>query len=135
MEKRKWRNPYPAVRKSASSRPPVPKGDVAPAPSFPLPIQKPKDLKKMAYKMREDIRNLSLTVHQIEEMLESFCGFCDMMEHVQRKKGSLNSASLVKTLKRIDFKQLVELLQSPLVQALLTESLRDSREQPDVMTK
>ncbi|HJV46547.1 MAG TPA: hypothetical protein VJ824_12580 [Bacillota bacterium] len=112
-----WRNPY-AVK---------PKKRSVPKPPKPVEVITPKQetntMKDSLVKVREQFKGIREQLLQMETAMDTLYNVMDAMERFSsgtsvQVKGK-NESNLLKTFNNIDFKQVMNLLQSPLVQALI----------------
>ncbi|WP_241254479.1 hypothetical protein [Brevibacillus sp. SYP-B805] len=149
MNSRKWRNPYSPLAKKAGKAAAVPAAAV-PATTASLSVPAPKslsvlDLRSSVSRMRNNIKGISSTIRQMEETMDTLYGAMQMVESLGRSsaktgvgqqprdgsdRGQAASeeadnqqepATNSNPLANIDMNQLLNLLQSPLVQSLLSQ--------------
>lgn len=149
---RKWRNPYaPILSKKLSEQ----ATDVSLAVT-PKKVVPAVDLRTSVSKMRNNIKGISSTIRQVEETMDSLYGAMEIFENLgkspaekaetvaatekpaSKRKGVSEASRLAEEsaepeaatnsnpLGNIDIGQLLGLLQSPLVQSLLTQTIGSS---------
>lgn len=117
MYQNHWRNPY-AVKRTKSSalqRPSSKNVEILP------PKQDAKTMKHSLVKAREQVRSVREQLQQMEHTIETLFNVMDAVERfgASGKKGPGSQTNLLKTFQNIDFKQVMNFLQSPLIQALV----------------
>ncbi|GAA4709165.1 hypothetical protein [Brevibacillus fulvus] len=141
MNSRKWRNPYtPLTKKLArdtggQAGVPLPSKSVVPA----------VDIRSSVTRMRNNIKGISSTIRQMEETMDTLYGAMEMLDSLgktssktatakstpeQTNKRGLPENDLAEEsaeasanpLGNLDLNQLINLLQSPLVQGLLSQT-------------
>jgi hypothetical protein len=144
MNSRKWRNPYSPIAKKAGQAAAVP----ATAASLSVPAQKSMsvpDLRTSVSRMRNNIKGISSTIRQMEETMDTLYGAMQMVESLGRSSAKSGAGPQLRDgsdrglaaseeadiqqepatnsnpLANIDMNQLLNLLQSPLVQSLLSQ--------------
>ncbi|MFD2371785.1 hypothetical protein ACFSO0_17825 [Brevibacillus sp. GCM10020057] len=146
---RKWRNPYaPIPSKKLSEQ--VTDVSLAVTPKKIVPAV---DLRTSVSKMRNNIKGISSTIRQVEETMDTLYGAIEIIENLgkspaekgetvaaaekpaTRRKGVSEASRMAEEasepetttssnpLGNIDIGQLLGLLQSPLVQSLLTQTV------------
>jgi hypothetical protein len=149
---RKWRNPYaPIPSKKLSEQVTEVSLSVAPKKVVPAAV----DLRTSVSKMRNNIKGISSTIRQVEETMDSLYGAMEMFENlgkrtpdqaevaekpVSRRKATAEASKIAEEsaetdvpannpFGNIDIGQLLGLLQSPLVQNLLTQTVNNGSKQ------
>ncbi|MFS0555528.1 hypothetical protein [Brevibacillus sp. 179-C9.3 HS] len=148
VNNRKWRNPYaPIPSKKLSDQ--VEEVSLSITPKRILPAV---DLRTSVSKMRHNIKGIGSTIRQVEDTMDSLYGAMEMIENlgkrqaepevaaekpVSKKKAAAEPPKAAETpqesglsnlLANIDIGQLLGLLQSPLVQNLITQVGSSSKE-------
>ncbi|MFF2527676.1 hypothetical protein ACFVS2_02050 [Brevibacillus sp. NPDC058079] len=152
VNNRKWRNPYaPIPSKKLSDQ--VENVSLSLSPKKILPTV---DLRTSVTKMRHNIKGIGSTIRQVEDTMDSLYGAMEMMENLGKRTpepevvaekpaaatGKRKAApepqkaaetppqesGLGNLLANIDIGQLLGLLQSPLVQNLITQVSSSSKE-------
>ncbi|MED4751081.1 hypothetical protein [Brevibacillus choshinensis] len=149
---RKWRNPYaPIPSKKLSEQ--LTEVSLAVTPKKVVPAV---DLRTSVSKMRNNIKGISSTIRQVEETMDTLYGAMEIFENfgkrpaektepvasekpTSKRKGASEASRMVEEapepetsttnsnpLGNIDIGQLLGLLQSPLVQNLLTQTVGNS---------
>ncbi|MDF2681383.1 MAG: hypothetical protein K0R47_2573 [Brevibacillus sp.] len=149
---RKWRNPYaPIPSKKLSDK--LTDVSLAVTPKKVVPAV---DLRTSVSKMRNNIKGISSTIRQVEETMDSLYGAMEIFENfgkrpaekaepvasekpASKRKGASEASRMVEEspepetsttnsnpLGNIDIGQLLGLLQSPLVQNLLSQTVGNS---------
>ncbi|WP_134683287.1 hypothetical protein [Brevibacillus migulae] len=150
MNQRKWRNPYtPLSKKTGQST----AGSNAPA-SLAVTAKKTLptlDLRSSVSKMRSNIKGISSTIRQMEETMDTLYGAMEIVDSIGNRASRGSTAPQGRSgrelpapepddtdtpsesgsggsnpLANIDMSQLLGLLQSPLVQSLLSQSTSSS---------
>lgn len=149
---RKWRNPYaPIPSKKLSEQVTEVSLSVAPKKVVPATV----DLRTSVSKMRNNIKGISSTIRQVEETMDTLYGAMEMFENlgkrtpdkaevaekpVSRRKAAAEASKIAEEsaeteapannpFGNIDIGQLLGLLQSPLVQNLLTQTVNNGSKQ------
>ncbi|MDR7313991.1 hypothetical protein [Brevibacillus nitrificans] len=151
---RKWRNPYaPIPSKKLSEQVTEASLAVTSKKLLPLPAV---DLRTSVSKMRNNIKGISTTIRQVEETMDSLYGAMEIFENLgkspaekaetvsaerpvsNKRKGASEASRMVEESSEpetttssspfgnIDIGQLLGLLQSPLVQSLLSQTVGSS---------
>ncbi|MFG0215056.1 hypothetical protein ACFU8X_18280 [Brevibacillus porteri] len=153
VNNRKWRNPYaPIPSKKLSDQ--VENVSLSISPKRILPAV---DLRTSVTKMRHNIKGIGSTIRQVEDTMDSLYGAMEMMENLGKRtpepevvaekpagkrkaapepqkaaepapQESGSGLGLGNLLGNIDIGQLLGLLQSPLVQNLITQVSGNSKE-------
>lgn len=117
MYQNHWRNPYAVKRRkpSALQRPASKNIEILP------PKPDTKTVKHSLVKAREQVRSVREQLQQMENTIETLFTVMDAVERfgTSGKKGAGSQTNLLKTFQNIDFKQVMNFLQSPLIQALV----------------
>jgi prophage DNA circulation protein len=110
-----WRNPYAVKPKKKSAPKSVQPVEVI------APKNETKSMKDSLVKVREQFKGIREQLHQMESAMETLYNVMDAMERFGSGAGTKvkNQGNLLKSFNNIDFKQVMNLLQSPLVQALI----------------
>lgn len=153
MSNRKWRNPYaPIPSKKLSEQ--VKEVSLAVTPKKVVPAV---DLRTSVSKMRNNIKGISSTIRQVEETMDTLYGAMEMFENLGKRTAPAKTDAAEKTvakrrassesakqadeaateadtgssnpLANIDIGQLLGLLQSPLVQNLLNQTVNSGSKQ------
>ena len=114
-----WRNPYPAKRRrtpstAQRSKPAAP----TPAP----PKQDTSQAKNSLLVIRNQVRGFREQVEQMEKTMDTLFNVMEAIDKLGTPssiKGAGAQSNLLKSFQNIDFKQVMNFLQSPLVQALV----------------
>lgn len=153
---RKWRNPYaPIPSKKLNEQ--ATEVSLAVTPKKVVPVTA--DLRTSVSKMRNNIKGISTTIRQVEETMDTLYGAMEIFENLgkrnadkpetvekpgNKRKAAADSAQKASEsseqeagsghansnpLANIDIGQLLGLLQSPLVQNLLTQTVANSGKQ------
>jgi hypothetical protein len=140
MNSRKWRNPYaPIVNKKLNKQAADVSLAVTPRKAVPAV-----DLRTSVSRMRSNIKGISNTIRQVEQTMDTLYGAMEVFESLGKKSAKTASEDKGATrrtdtqnrddsaadsnangnnpLANIDINQLLNLLQSPLVQNLLNQS-------------
>ncbi|MFY0543044.1 hypothetical protein [Brevibacillus sp. H7] len=136
MNSRKWRNPYaPIPSKKLSEKP----ADVTLAVT-PRNIVPATDLRTSVSRMRTNIKGISSTIRQVEQTMDTLYGAMEMIDTLGKKtstagnptpkRGAAETREAVdesadasnNPLGNLDIGQILNLLQSPLVQNLLNQT-------------
>ncbi len=140
MNKRKWRNPYaPIPSKKLSEKPAEVSLAVTPRKVVPTT-----DLRTSVSRMRSNIKGISSTIRQVEQTMDTLYGAMEVFDSLGKKSlpagtgkapARRNLSDAMETpdestensggsnpFGNIDIGQLLNLLQSPLVQNLLNQS-------------
>jgi|GEM_PF-4542350 len=126
MDHRHWRNPAftgPKKRNVAARKP-------KPAVEIITPKQETKNMKISLQKIKDQFREAREQLQQIESTMDTLYNVLDTMERFGKQKigqGNKTQSNLLKSFQNIDFKQVMNLLQSPLVQALI-ETMAEEEE-------
>ena len=128
LNSRLWRNPY-SVQKRKKSKPQVRTG--ANLALIPPPKKEAKSMKISLLKIKDQVHSFREQMEQVESTMGTLVQMLDAMERfggLSKVGGTVgkNQANLLSSLNQIDFKQVMNLLQSPLVQALL-ETLTEEK--------
>ncbi|GEC89859.1 MULTISPECIES: hypothetical protein [Brevibacillus] len=148
VNNRKWRNPYaPIPSKKLSDQ--VENVSLSITPKRILPAV---DLRTSVSKMRHNIKGIGSTIRQVEDTMDSLYGAMEMIENLgkrtpepevvaekpagkrkaapepQKAAETPQESGLGNLLANIDIGQLLGLLQSPLVQNLITQVSSNSKE-------
>jgi len=149
MNSRKWRNPYAPLNKKSGQPAKLP--GAAPA-ALALNTKKsplPFDLRSSVSRMRNNIKGISSTIRQMEETMDTLYGAMEMVESLGRQGGRTSAPAHPSSMEHhsfaprdeveteenhesnhalpnIDMGQLLQLLQSPLVQSLISQHLGSS---------
>jgi hypothetical protein len=145
MNSRKWRNPYSPLAKKTSQAAAVPTA-AASLSLTPKNTLVAMDLRSSVSRMRNNIKGISSTIRQMEATMDTLYGAMEMVESLSRNANK--STAIPQTnngvrhsqqeaievdsepespaggsnpLANIDMSQLLSLLQSPLVQSLLSQ--------------
>lgn len=139
MNTRKWRNPYTPINKKVD-RSTVGKVNASLAIT---PKKEPQstDIRLSVLKMRDNIKGISSTIRQMEETMDTIYGAMEMLNtlgkgsklsagksrspkaEIEEDEPSQSAASsLSSALGNLDIGQLLSILQSPLIQSLLSQS-------------
>ncbi|MCF6093531.1 hypothetical protein L1765_05960 [Microaerobacter geothermalis] len=143
----KWRNPY-AIKPLQKKRnvdlqkPRLPRNSVKPMQKQKLksikadsdlssvgPIEDFSPLKDRLTRFRTGIRDASTSIQELERTMDSLYNLLEKMEkfsYLKRRIGR-NSPNLLNSISKIDFEQIGKFLQSPLVQALLSNDDREEK--------
>jgi hypothetical protein len=129
MNERQWRNPYAQRRKKKPQKVKT-QGNLA---LLATPKQETKNMRTSMLKMREQVKGVREQLVQMEATLDKLLDLSEVMDRLGKsgKKGKgkdSNSLNLVQTLQHMDFKQVMNLLQSPLVQAIIETMTEESTE-------
>lgn len=153
MSNRKWRNPYaPIPSKKLSDQ--VTEVSLAVTPRKVIPAL---DLRTSVSKMRHNIKGISSTIRQVEETMDTLYGAMEIFEKLgkrpaekaavpekpaPKRRASQEAVAAAEgtnpesgaggganPLANIDVGQLLGLLQSPLIQNLLTQTLKNGSKQ------
>lgn len=141
MNTRKWRNPYtPISKKVDRSVLGQANASLAITPKKEPPAT---DLRLSVLKMRDNIKGISSTIRQMEETMDTIYGAMEMLDSLGRKSAKAEggtpkkqrqfeeeddqpsqsaASSLSSALGNLDIGQLLSILQSPLVQNLLSQT-------------
>jgi hypothetical protein len=138
MNSRKWRNPYaPIPSKKLGEK--TAEVSLAVKPRKTVPAL---DLRTSVSRMRSNIKGISSTIQQVEQTMDTLYGAMEMFDSLGNKIGASSDKGAPKRnlaqsqeaaeessgpgnsnpLGNIDISQLLNLLQSPLVQNLLTQN-------------
>ncbi len=143
MNTSKWRNPYTPISKKID-RSKVGQANASLA-ITPKKESVPADFKTSVLKMRDNIKGISSTIRQMEETMDTIYGAMEMLDSLGKRSqksavlgpksqkllaqeteeettSQSAASSLSNALGNIDIGQLINILQSPLVQNLLTQS-------------
>ncbi|MGG4441181.1 hypothetical protein [Brevibacillus fortis] len=149
VNNRKWRNPYaPIPSKKLSDQ--VENVSLSITPKKILPAV---DLRTSVSKMRHNIKGIGSTIRQVEDTMDSLYGAMEMIENLGKRtpepevvadkptgkrkaapepqkaaETPQESGGLGNLLANIDIGQLLGLLQSPLVQNLITQVSSNTKE-------
>lgn len=117
MYQNHWRNPYAVKRKKPSALQRSSGQHVEVMPAKPDAIT----MKHSLVKAREQVRSVREQLQQMENTIETLFNVMDAVERfgTSGKKGTGSQTNLLKSFQNIDFKQVMNFLQSPLVQALV----------------
>lgn len=136
QQQRHWRNPYKTKKKRSSSFTGKKKNVSSRKKSNVTYLSAPSknQVEQMRYtilRMRDNIKQASTMIQQIDQAMDSIVSAFDLMDQFGigfgKKKGknqSIQVSSLLKKLNHVDFRQLIEILQSPMIQSLLTDDLK-----------
>lgn len=151
LSNRKWRNPYaPIPSKKLSEQ--ATEVSLAVTPKKVVPAV---DLRTSVSKMRNNIKGISSTIRQVEETMDTLYGAMEMFENLgkrapdtaetaekpsSKRKAAADMSKMAdeteetetgsgNPLGNIDIGQLLGLLQSPLVQNLLTQTVNGGGKQ------
>lgn len=151
MNSRKWRNPYAPINKKVEQVAKTNGQTAAPAPLSltSRPTFAPLDIRTSVSKMRTNIKGISTTIRQMEQTMDTLYGAMEMLDSLGRPttpkdlpvtqlKGSARRQPEADTtegypgadagdgssnpLGNLDINQILGLLQSPLVQSLLSQN-------------
>ena len=127
MNERQWRNPYAPKRKRQPSKVKS-QGNLS---LLTTPKQETKNMRASMLKMRDQVKGVREQLEQMEVTIDKLLDLSEVMDRLGKsgKKGKASSSlNLVQTLQHMDFKQVMNLLQSPLVQALIETMTEESTE-------
>lgn len=141
MSDKKWRNPYDPLNRNRQ------KGWIPPFPSlgpFPRRIPNERQVKASVTRMRSNIKGIGQTIRQVEETMNSLSNAMEILGRfgsfsrsqpvqetgrsgrghstVARSRHSAESGHTESLMGNIDVEQIMQILQSPLVQSLLSSS-------------
>ncbi|RKD25690.1 hypothetical protein BEP19_01750 [Ammoniphilus oxalaticus] len=112
-----WRKPQSSKRRRTPGPAPRPKPMAAKLVS---PKQDPSQTKHSLLTIRNQMRGFREQLEQMEKTMDTLFHVMDAIEKLNSpSKSSGNPSNLLKSFQNIDFKQVMNLLQSPLVQALV----------------
>jgi sucrose-6-phosphate hydrolase SacC (GH32 family) len=129
MNQKEWRNPHAVKRRAkqtAKKLPQKPPGNLA---MLPTKKSEAKNMRISLLKMKDQLQGVREQFQQMEVTMDKLI---EVMVAVERiggagKNGKLsNQAGLLKSFQHIDFKQVMNLIQSPLVQAFIETMAEDS---------
>jgi len=144
MNSRKWRNPYAPISNKKSPEKPA-EVSLAVTPRRAVPAM---DLRTSVSRMRSNIKGISSTIRQMEYTMDTLYGAMEMFESLSSKKGGVETGKTTPArhladqtdrptesaeaegsnpLGNLDIGQLLNLLQSPLVQNLLNQNASSSK--------
>ncbi|MBO8170685.1 MAG: hypothetical protein H0Z33_02220 [Bacillaceae bacterium] len=131
-KQRQWKNPYaryPTVKKNRIKQ----KGNVA----YLKRQHNPNDVRYKVLRLRDGIKQANTFIKQMDDAMDSMITVIDFLEQLSGNRGnrSLSGNEILKKLNHVDFKQIVEILQSPIIQSILTsESTQNRPSRGDVRT-
>lgn len=113
-----WRNPYPAKRRRTPS--PAQRPKPAAVPQAP-PKQDTRQAKNSLLVIRNQVRGFREQVEQMEKTMDTLFNVMEAIDKLGTPsvKSAGAQSNLLKSFQNIDFKQVMNFLQSPLVQALV----------------
>jgi len=120
-----WKNPQ-AIKRTLKTPPrrPSPRKS-APSPSLLSALANPGQLKATLAHMRTSIKEMSATLHQVEQLIDTAYNLLDAVEVIGRQVGRTSGkGSLLDLMTRINLSEVLAFLQSPLVQTLLEDDQR-----------
>ncbi len=141
QQQRHWRNPYNTKKKRSSSATGKKKGISSRKKSNVSYLSSPsknqvEDMRNTILRMRDNIKQATVMIQQIDQAMNSIVSAFELMDQFGigfgKKKGknqSLQISSLLKKFNHVDFRQLMEILQSPVIQSLITEEFQSDHEQ------
>jgi len=114
-----WRNPYPAKRRRTPSN--TQRSKSAPTPPAP-PKQDTRQAKNSLLVIRNQVRGFREQVEQMEKTMDTLFNVMEAIDKFNSPSSTKSAGAhnnLFKSFQNIDFKQVMNFLQSPLVQALV----------------
>lgn len=117
MYQNHWKNPYAVKRRKPSALQRSSSKNVEILP----PKQDAMNMKHSLIKAKEQVRSVREQLQQMENTMETLFNVMDAVERfgTSGKKGTGSQTNLLKSFQNIDFKQVMNFLQSPLIQALV----------------
>lgn len=115
-----WKNPQ-AIKRTLKTNPrrPSPRASASPPPLLNA-LANPAQLKATLARVRTSVKEMSATLHQVEQLVDAAYNLIDVVEIVSRQMGrSAGKGSLLDLVTKINLSEVFALLQSPLVQTLL----------------